>query len=263
MRLAGTLAAALVVASATSVTAQEVIKKKSEEVAVRFASAAPVGTAVVPVAQPVTRTAKPVPVRARPVAPSLVARINLSAQRMVVTSNGRVVGNWKISSGKSGHETPPGRFRPKWSSKMHYSRKYYNSPMPYSVFFNGGIATHGTSHLSRLGQPASHGCIRLRTPNARQFYNLVHRHGYKRTRIVVTGHARQTRTARRSSSRSTNSWRRSQVRRNTFAAPTSRQRNAFGGPKMSGRRYTVNQYNRVRLQRRARSRRMVFPGDAW
>ena len=155
MRLAGRLAAALVVVSATSVAAQEVIKKKPEGAAVRIAAAPPAVTVeTAPAAEPVTRAATPEPVRPRPVAPSLVARIDLSAQRMVVTSNGRVVGNWKISSGKSGHETPPGRFRPKWSSKMHYSRKYYNSPMPYSVFFNGGIATHGTSHLGMLGRPA-------------------------------------------------------------------------------------------------------------
>jgi len=258
MRLAGKVAVALVAVSATTVTAAEDTKTKSDDAAVRIASAAPAVPAEATAAQSVTRPAKPVSVRPRPAAPSLIARIDLTRQRMVVKSNGRVVGNWKISSGKSGHETPPGRFRPKWSSKMHYSRKYYNSPMPYSVFFNGGIATHGTSHLSRLGQPASHGCIRLRTPNARKFYNLVHRHGYKRTRIVVTGHARQTRTARRSNRRRTHSWQRQQARRNTFSAPVYRQRNAFGG-----RRYTVNQYNRLRLQRRSRSRRLVFPGDAW
>jgi lipoprotein-anchoring transpeptidase ErfK/SrfK len=44
---------------------------------------------------------------------------------------------------------------------MWYSRKYDNSPMPYSVFFRGGYAVHGTSYVKQLGRPASHGCVRL------------------------------------------------------------------------------------------------------
>jgi hypothetical protein len=38
-----------------------------------------------------------------------------------------------------------------------------------------------------LGQPASHGCIRLAPANAATFYNLVTRHGLASTRVVVTG----------------------------------------------------------------------------
>ena len=130
----------------------------------------------------------------KPVTPTLHATIDLTRQRMVVKANGRTLYSWKISSGRSGHETPTGKFRPKWMAKDWYSRTYDMAPMPYAVFFNGGIATHGTSAVGRLGRPASHGCIRLQTSNARKFYNLVHRHGRARTRIVVTGRARQTRS---------------------------------------------------------------------
>lgn len=123
--------------------------------------------------------------------PTLHAHIDLTGQRMIVKSGGKTLHRWAISSGKTGHETPAGRFTPAWSAKMWHSRKYNMAPMPYSVFFNGGIATHGTNAVKRLGHPASHGCIRLTTPNARKFYQLVHRHGMKRTRIVVTGYAKQ------------------------------------------------------------------------
>ena len=44
---------------------------------------------------------------------------------------------------------------------MWYSRKYDMSPMPYSVFFRGGYAIHGTGYVKQLGRPASHGCVRL------------------------------------------------------------------------------------------------------
>lgn len=123
--------------------------------------------------------------------PTLHAHIDLTAQRMTVKSGGQTLHQWSISSGRTGHETPTGKFTPAWSAKMWHSRKYDMAPMPYSVFFNGGIATHGTNAVKRLGHPASHGCIRLTTPNARSFYQLVHRHGLKRTRIVVTGFAKQ------------------------------------------------------------------------
>jgi lipoprotein-anchoring transpeptidase ErfK/SrfK len=136
--------------------------------------------------QPVT--ANPSPVQS---APSLTARIDLTAQRLTVLSGGATLYEWKISSGRSGHETPPGSFRPKWMAKTWHSRKYNMAPMPYSVFFNGGIATHGTTAVGRLGRPASHGCIRLKTANARIFYNLVRKHGMANTRIIVTGRAPQ------------------------------------------------------------------------
>ena len=115
----------------------------------------------------------------------VVAHVDLSSQRMHVKVNGRHYASWKISSGRKGYRTPTGKWRPKWTTKMHYSRKYYNSPMPYSVFYHGGYAVHGTNYVSRLGRPASHGCIRLHTANARKFYNLVNRYGRKNTLIKV------------------------------------------------------------------------------
>ncbi len=115
----------------------------------------------------------------------VVAHINLSSQTMNVSVDGRHFASWKISSGRKGYTTPTGTWRPKWTTKMHYSRKYDNSPMPYSVFYHGGFAVHGTNYVRSLGRPASHGCIRLHTANARQFYNLVNRYGRKNTLIKV------------------------------------------------------------------------------
>ena len=39
--------------------------------------------------------------------------------------------------------------RPTVLKKMHYSSIYNNAPMPYSVFFLGGYAVHGTNHVKR------------------------------------------------------------------------------------------------------------------
>ncbi len=124
--------------------------------------------------------------------------INLSTQRMTVKSGGQVLHNWAISSGRSGYLTPRGTFKPQWKARMWYSRQYDSSPMPYSVFFNRGIATHGTSATGMLGRPASHGCVRLTTSNAKAFYNLVGKHGMQSTQIVVRGTTPATPVARKS-----------------------------------------------------------------
>lgn len=119
-------------------------------------------------------------------AASLVARIDISSQTMTVTKNGRVIHNWKVSTARPGYYTPRGSWRPTRMHKMWYSRKYDMSPMPYSVFFRGGYAIHGTYYVKQLGRPASHGCIRLHTANAATFYSLVKQAGSGNTRIVVT-----------------------------------------------------------------------------
>ncbi|MGI9404018.1 MAG: L,D-transpeptidase [Hyphomicrobium sp.] len=119
--------------------------------------------------------------------PTLFADINLTTQRLKVTDKFGVLHTWKISSAGGGYVTPVGVYKPQWTSRMHYSRQYYNSPMPYSVFFHRGYAVHGTNAVGRLGRPASHGCVRLRTSNAKKFYNLVNKHGKGLTKITVRG----------------------------------------------------------------------------
>ena len=119
----------------------------------------------------------------------LVAHVDLSAQRMHVTVEGERKFTWKISSGRSGYLTPTGTYKPTFLHRMHYSRKYDNSPMPHSVFFYKGYAVHGTNYTKRLGRPASHGCIRLAKGDAKTFFELVKRYGKAETEITLTGKA--------------------------------------------------------------------------
>jgi hypothetical protein len=127
--------------------------------------------------------AKPQP----PPKPTLTASIDLSNQKMVVTVNGEARYSWAISSGVAEYPTPTGTFHPQWTAKMWYSRKYDMAPMPNAVFINGGVAVHGTYHVRSLGYAASHGCIRLSPGHAKTFYDLVQRHGLKRTKVTVFG----------------------------------------------------------------------------
>jgi lipoprotein-anchoring transpeptidase ErfK/SrfK len=119
-------------------------------------------------------------------AASLVAKIDVSSQTMTISKYGQVIYRWRVSTARSGYITPRGTYRPQRLHRMWYSRKYDMSPMPYSVFFHGGYAVHGTNAVKRLGTPASHGCVRLDTANAATFYTLVKQVGAGNTRIVVT-----------------------------------------------------------------------------
>ena len=119
------------------------------------------------------------------VASTLEARVDLASQTMEVIQYGRVIHTWKVSTARNGYVTPPGSWRPKRMHEMWYSRKYDMAPMPFAVFYNGGYAIHGTDAVSRLGRPASHGCVRLDTPNARIFYQMVRDVGPGNTRVTI------------------------------------------------------------------------------
>jgi hypothetical protein len=109
--------------------------------------------------------------------------------------------SWLVSTGRHGFGTPSGTYRPQRLARIWFSRKYYNSPMPYSIFFHGGFAIHGSYEIRRLGGPASHGCVRLHPSHAAVLYGLVQRHGAGNTRIVVSGNIRTASVSMRSQPR--------------------------------------------------------------
>ena len=118
-------------------------------------------------------------------AANLVARVSISQQTMTVLKRGRIIHVWRVSTARNGYVTPHGRWRPVRMYRMWHSRKYHMSPMPYSVFYHRGYAIHGTNAVRRLGRPASHGCVRLDTAHAAEFYSLVRQAGPSNTQIVV------------------------------------------------------------------------------
>ena len=149
--------------------------------AVQPAPAPAASAAPAPAAPPAAPAAPPKP------AYVVVARIDLSTQRMTVHVGGELKHTFPVSSGRAGFPTPRGTYRAQWMSRMWYSRKYDLAPMPNSVFFHSGFAIHGTQSVGLLGRPASHGCVRLAPGNAAIFYALVQKHGLAATQIVVHG----------------------------------------------------------------------------
>ena len=116
----------------------------------------------------------------------IVITVDKSAQRLTVLVDGARRYDWPVSTARIGYRTPNGSYRPERLERQWFSRKYDWSPMPHSIFFNGGYAIHGSYEISRLGRPASHGCIRLHPNNAAILYRLVQERTGD-TRIVVTG----------------------------------------------------------------------------
>jgi lipoprotein-anchoring transpeptidase ErfK/SrfK len=111
--------------------------------------------------------------------------VDISTQSMVVEDENGPIYNFDVSTGRAGHATPTGSFHPIWMATMWHSSKYENAPMPWSIFFYGGYAIHGTTDIRHLGHLASHGCVRLDPANAKLLFDLVKQVGAENTKIVL------------------------------------------------------------------------------
>ncbi len=112
-------------------------------------------------------------------------RISISRQRMDVYHEGRKIHEWPVSTAKRGSVTPLGIYKPEFLSKNHRSKRYGNAPMPYSIFYSGNYAIHGTMEERKLGRPASHGCVRLSRHNARILFDMVRYEGMENMRVSI------------------------------------------------------------------------------
>jgi hypothetical protein len=115
--------------------------------------------------------------------------VDKATQRMLVMQNGYMRYMWPISTGRDEMATPNGVYTPQRLERNWFSTAYYNSPMPYSIFFHNGYAIHGSYAIDRLGGPASHGCVRLHPHHAQLLFDLVQQEGPDRTTIEITDEA--------------------------------------------------------------------------
>lgn len=126
-------------------------------------------------------------------------RINLGQQKAYFYKGSELVGVSRISTGKEGHDTPPGTYKITEKDRWHRSNlygifeeigtgrvvnddadmskdkippgcKYVGAPMWNFMRFNGGIGMH-TGFLP--GYNASHGCVRMPDKMARAFFDNV------------------------------------------------------------------------------------------
>jgi lipoprotein-anchoring transpeptidase ErfK/SrfK len=97
------------------------------------------------------------------------ACVSLSRKRAWLMRGGHVVLSAPIMTGRPGERTSPGTFHVTWKDADHRSSEFHDAPMPWSVFFDGGIAFH-TGSLSRQ----SAGCVHLSDSAARTFFRTLH-----------------------------------------------------------------------------------------
>lgn len=113
--------------------------------------------------------------------------VDKTSQKMRVMADGELAHEFTVSTGTSKYRTPVGSYGVSRMHRRWYSRKYDNAPMPHSIFFHRGYAIHGTTEISRLGRPASHGCVRLDPKDAATLFALVKEQGMDATKVTVTG----------------------------------------------------------------------------
>jgi lipoprotein-anchoring transpeptidase ErfK/SrfK len=97
--------------------------------------------------------------------PSRAATVLLDRQVILFTQDGTEANLALVSSGRPGHPTPTGEFEVLYRRRAPISSRYL-SRMPFWICItsSGEIGLHqapGASALRRLGEPLSHGCIRM------------------------------------------------------------------------------------------------------
>jgi lipoprotein-anchoring transpeptidase ErfK/SrfK len=90
---------------------------------------------------------------------------------------GQVLRTGRISSGRKGYDTPPGKYKVENKSPKAYSQKYDAWMLNWTAFTaDGNYGLHGlegSSYERHLGSIASHGCVRLSRKYAKDLYTRV------------------------------------------------------------------------------------------
>lgn len=109
---------------------------------------------------------------------------NRARHQVNLYHNGTLHNSWLVRGGSSSTRTRTGDFVVFRRDKDHYSNLFANAPMPYSQFFSGGQALHGSRNMMDPFVGHSHGCVNMYVEDARQLWNLTHD---KRLHVHVRG----------------------------------------------------------------------------
>ena len=87
--------------------------------------------------------------------------------------DGELLNSWLVRGGGASTPTRTGTFRVYRRDIDHVSATYGSAPMPYSQFFSGGQALHGSRMMMDPYVGHSHGCVNFWTEDARQLWDLT------------------------------------------------------------------------------------------
>lgn len=120
-----------------------------------------------------TPTPRPTKVPADRSASGKWIEVDLSKQRLYAHEGQETVLTAVVSTGTRYYPTVTGRFRIylKYRSAPMSGPGYYLPNVPYTMYFYGSYAIHGTYWHNNFGRPMSHGCVNMKTPEARWLFN--------------------------------------------------------------------------------------------
>ncbi len=95
-----------------------------------------------------------------------------SRHQVTLWKRGRLWNSWLVRGGDYSYQTRTGHFTVYMRDRDHVSG-LYGSPMPYSQFFSGGQAFHGSSYMTDPFSDHSHGCVNMYIEDARQLWQLT------------------------------------------------------------------------------------------
>lgn len=104
--------------------------------------------------------------------------ISISKQTITAYEGSTAVKSVLVSTGVARHPTPVGEYKI-YSKYSAYTMSggtrgvdyYYLPNVPWTMFFVGGYAIHGTYWHHNFGHRMSHGCVNLSIEDAKWFYN--------------------------------------------------------------------------------------------
>ncbi len=98
--------------------------------------------------------------------------VNVTTQTLSAYEGDKLVFTTKVSTGRARTPTVLGRFRirTKLRSQAMSGPGYYLPNVPYVMYFHAGYAIHGTYWHNNFGHPMSHGCVNMRTSEAKWLY---------------------------------------------------------------------------------------------
>jgi len=108
--------------------------------------------------------------------------VNLTARKITLVEDGKVVKTYPVAVGKHSTPSPSGSFHiashvvnPTYSHDGRVVKPGPNNPVGTRWMGLGykGYGIHGTNHPESIGHAASHGCIRMRNQDVEELFALV------------------------------------------------------------------------------------------
>ena len=99
--------------------------------------------------------------------------VDLSQQRVYAFEGEQIVDTFRVSTGKSQTPTVTGKFKiyVKYRSADMSGSDYFLADVPYVMYFYRDYGLHGTYWHTNFGTPMSHGCVNLKTKDAKWLFD--------------------------------------------------------------------------------------------